>query len=74
MTLTGQLTAGVGLGISLEQRRAHSRIAVNTPGRRVAARPSRLRVAAIAAPPRPPLSIPSVIPEQAIIDEVRSPP
>lgn len=74
MAFAGQLMAGGGLGLGLQQRRAHSRIAVDRPGRRAAARPCRLHVAAIAAPPRPPLSIPSVVPQQAYVDEVRRPP
>ena len=74
MSFAGQLTAGAGLGFGLQQRRTHSRIAVDRPGRPAASRHCRLHVAAIAAPPRPPLSIPPVVPRQAFIDEVRSPP
>ncbi|CAK0784080.1 sn-2 acyl-lipid omega-3 desaturase (ferredoxin), chloroplastic [Coccomyxa viridis] len=69
MSFAGQLTAGAGLGFGLQQRRTHSRIAVDRPGRLPASRHCRLHVAAIAAPPRPPLSIPPVVPRQTFIDE-----
>ena len=74
MGFAGQMILGGELGVGLQQHRAHSRMAAVRPGRRAATRPCRLNVAAIAAPPRPPLSIPSVVPEQTFIDEVRSPP
>lgn len=70
--MAGYACSGLGAG-SLQFRRTPSRTMLPGAARRAAVRPSRLQVANIASPAREPIILPSVIPETAFIDEVRSP-
>ncbi len=66
--------ACLGLGAARQQlRKPASRTMLPGAHRRAALRPARLNIANIASPPREPLTLPSVVPETALIDEVRSP-
>jgi hypothetical protein len=69
--------AGFGCGSTaasgLHQRSAHSRTLLAGAPRRPVCRPGRLQVANIASPAREPLTLPSVVPDNVLIDEVRSP-
>lgn len=69
--MSASMCAGIGPASAALQQRVPSRTFIATPCRRACARPGRLQVANIAAPARPPLMIPSIVPDEALIDEVR---
>ena len=70
MAAKGLACAVLGPPSSGLQQNARSRF-VASHSRRASLRPGRLQVVNIAAPARQPLSIPSFVPDEALIDEVR---
>ena len=74
MASKGLVCAVLGPSSSGLQQSARSRTFVASHSRRTSLRPGRLQVVNIAAPARQPLSIPSLVPDEALIDEVRGQP